>query len=371
MSIPSNQLPTELEAATQARAWRRVEQVILDNFHKPDIQAIMATLACAAAHRVREFPPAWPLLIAPPGSMKTALVEGLQGLPRVYFVDKVTPGTFISGQLDKHGRRKKSASLLHRIGPDGVLICPDFSTMLSGNSQVRDDVFSQLRRIYDGHYSEKGSEDDPSGGTGWTGRLTYLAGVTPTVDEHQRAFGPLAERFIRIRWQRASGDEAGLSAMKQTEAVKNELREALHALLLPFWQPQAIKAPELSYTYELCLAKLGEFTVRARAHVPRDNNHKIDGTPQIESNTRLPQQQAQVARGWAAHMGHSEVGLEHIEVAERTAYDSIPPVRRAVIEAQRNGKSPHSLGIAKAVIQRAIEDLREVGIEDGQERFRH
>ena len=78
------------------------------------------------------------MLVAPPGSLKTELLNALDGLPTLHMIDSVTPQTFISGQLDDPGKVKQgSPSLLIRIGPSGTIVYPDFSTVLAMNSDKR------------------------------------------------------------------------------------------------------------------------------------------------------------------------------------------------------------------------------------------
>jgi hypothetical protein len=74
-----------------------IEDKLQRNFEKPDIEAAKLLFASVAAHRIVQYPPAWIMAIAPSGSMKTALLDTLQDLPSVHFVDEVTTNTFISG----------------------------------------------------------------------------------------------------------------------------------------------------------------------------------------------------------------------------------------------------------------------------------
>lgn len=364
MSVLNSQVSATPDPQTQARAWQRVEQVILDNFHEPEIQAAKVLFACLAAHRITNHPPAWLLLIAPPGSMKTVLLESLQGLPNTLLVDEVTPNTFISGKLDEPGKsRRASPSLLHRIGSDGVLINADFSTTLSMEPHKRAAVLSQLRRIYDGCYSRQFGTDENLQEREWRGRLTFLAGVTPEVNQYHSVFQSLGERFLRVRWERAGGDDAALCAMQQTDEVKEQLCASVHELLLPVFRQSAVWAPELSYSSQVYLAKLGEETVKARAFIKRDSRtREILDAPQIESNTRLPQQLAQVSRGWAVLMGRCSVELSDLDLAQRSANDSIPPIRLAILRAHEAGVNPYTLGLPPSAVKYAIQDLQSVGL---------
>ena|ERR1022692_2001486 len=96
------------------------------------MQSARAVYAAVAAHRLMGVP-CWLINVTPPGSIKTELIDGLKGVPGFHSIDKVTPGTFISGQIQdpKQKRAGCSPSLLHRIGPSGIIGLPDFFTILS------------------------------------------------------------------------------------------------------------------------------------------------------------------------------------------------------------------------------------------------
>src|SRR5205814_8795874 len=113
--------------------------------------------------------------------------------------------TFISGMVNEPGaKRTAPASLLHRIGSDGILVIADFSTYATISPKQQAMVMAQLRRIYDGHFSrEFGTPNDPDNKREWHGRLTVIAGGTPDVDRQRLMNQSLGERLIRKRWQRA------------------------------------------------------------------------------------------------------------------------------------------------------------------------
>src|SRR5258708_1602015 len=92
---PILQIMPEVRSAT----WQNVEEAILKHHHQPDLQAARAVCASVAAHYLKGAP-VWPMLVAPPGSMKTHLLGGFDGLPGFHFIDNLTPQTFISGQLE-------------------------------------------------------------------------------------------------------------------------------------------------------------------------------------------------------------------------------------------------------------------------------
>jgi hypothetical protein len=284
--------------------WQAVEAVLKQHHHNVDTEAARAVYSAVAAHRLAGAP-VWPMLVAPPGSLKTELVNALVGLPKVHMIDSVTPQTFISGQLDEPGRFKVgSPSLLHRIGQDGIIVYPDFSTVLAMNADKKAAVLADMRRIYDGKLRKEFGTSENAKDHEWTGRITFLVAVTGEIDRHYSVFNALGERFVMIRWPRAGGIEAGLAAMNQDGArATEELRVAVNELFARL----ANRQPVLSRDLQVRIAALSEIAVRARTHVPRDGYSKaIVYVPEPESNTRLAQQLAQVAKGSALLDGKAD-----------------------------------------------------------------
>jgi len=314
----------------EPEAWQNVEQVLLSNFQHPDIEAAKVLYACAAAHRIADSPPAWLMMIGPPGSLKTVLLEALRYVSAsIHLVDEVTSNTFISGKIDDPRKSKQaSASLLCRIGDEGVLVNADFGTVINMNRNVRGSVLSQLRRVYDGHLSREFGTDENLKERSWEGRLTLLVAATPDVDKHHAIFQALGERFLYLRLHRTGGVKAAVRAMQQREQVKWDLAGAVCGFLCPTFEQKAVTPPNIPPDYLERLGWLGEFVVRARADVPRHRyTRQIEGQTVVESNTRCPQQLAQVTRGWAVLSDRSEVDDEDFALARRVAFDSIPPVR--------------------------------------------
>lgn len=269
--------------------------------------------------------------------MKTELLKSCEGLPRVHLIDELKENTFISGELDRPGHaRTVPASLLHRIGEDGIIIVRDFSTILEMSTDRRGKILSQLRRIYDRQLRREFGASENLDEREWKGRITLLAGTTPEGDRYYSVLGALGDRFVQVRWARAGSHEAALRAMEQNVDVSVKLRKLAREFLYPILGQSNVVAPEFPITLMTRLVHFSEFIVHARAHVPRSSGgHDIDGLPQIESNTRLPQELVQLGRGWAALMGHEQITEEDFELLVRAGCADAPnPPRGAGTRAR-------------------------------------
>lgn len=340
--------------------WQDVESTLYDHYYEPDIEAARALYSAIAAHYL-PGPAVWPMIVAPPGSMKTELVQAMDGVPRLHLIDRLTQNSFISGQIDDKAKpRNGSASLLQRIGADGIIVYPDFSTILSMNSEARGSILAQMRRIYDGRLrNEYGTSENLADRT-WTGRITFAVATTPDVDQQYSMFQTLGERFVMVRWNRPNGVEAAICAMNQDRpTAQRELRDVVNRLLNELDRTEPSVAPDL----QLRIAALSEFAVRARTHVPREGYSKaVIYEPEAEAPTRLAQQLIQLAKGSAMLDRQLTVDDADFKIARRAAFDSIPASRRKIIDAIISEQGIKLASVAKSTRAYAVEDLRIQGL---------
>jgi hypothetical protein len=387
-------------ASIQRELWNNVEALLTTNYHQSDIQSVKVVLSTVAAHYLESYTTCWLMLIAPSGSLKTAILNALVGIPNFHMIDQVTPNTFISGKTDDSGpegeskqdkafakayksletsmpirktheqedthrriakaRQMTNPSLLHRIGETGIIALPDFSTILEMHESSRNVIFAQMRRLHDGSLRrEFGTVSDTPGEREYHGRITFLAAVTPEVDNYHKMFSSLGDRFLRVRWPRSGGCGAMKSATRQDKAIPKALLQAIQSFIALAMTPR--HTPVVPPFIEERTGNLSEFVCHARAHVHREKG-EIMGEPSIESNTRLPQELMQVGRGWASLMGQLEVDEEAFGLMERVAWDCIPPTRRHVLECLRDGQPVYGGSQSSNGITRAIEELKAIGL---------
>ncbi len=149
---------------------------------------------------------------------------------------------------------------------------------------------------------------------------------------------------------------------QDVERKKRELIEAVHGVLnaLPAFDP----AP--SPAFQAMIAALAEFSVRARSYVQRNSYgaREIISIPDPESPTRMAQQLAQLAKGSALLGGRAEVNALDHRVAQRAAFDSIPPIRRKLIDAWLSGMPLDSKSMPGSTRLYATGDLEAVKLAE-------
>ena len=350
--------------ANSSAQWNTVVEVMQRRFHDADVQGARAVCAAVAAHRLKGQP-VWPMAVAPPGSLKTEILDALRGLPHVHFIDSVTPNTFISGQILEGQQARQAPGLLDRVGQSAILVIADFSTVLSMNGDKRASILADMRRIFDGDLRKEYGTTE--GSREWTGRITFLVAATPDVDLHYAIFQTLGERFLMVRWHRPGGVEAAIKAMNQDiPAAKAEMMAAVHALFKRL--PEEGADVSLTEGHQLQLAALADFTVRARTQVPRDRSKEIIYTPEPEAATRLAQQLCQLAKGSALLVGRTAVEGEDFDLVQRVAFDCIPATRRQVLDhviQSENSQDPADPNVPPSSLFYCREDLQTLELLNG------
>lgn len=151
------------------------------------------------------------------------------------------------------------------------------------------------------------------------------------------------------------------------------MKAAVHNLLEGRDQPKPVLSDEMITR----IGALTEVGVIARTAVQWSYDKRdIEGITQPESNTRLPQQLAALARGAAYLDGHQEVNEDDFALVKRVTFDSMPPARKAIIEALWQGTDLKDIVIARgagplrpipgSTLSYALKDLEELGLVSGR-----
>src|SRR4029453_3468462 len=161
------------------------------------------------------------LLVGPSGSGKTEIVTATFDAPGVWGLSSLTPQTLLSG----FERKGEPASLLLQIGDFGILAFKDLTTVLTMHREARAQIIGQLREVADG-------KTEKSFGNGlrleWQGKLGFLAGVTPVIDEQHSFLAIMGERFLLYRMPEVSRQDIARRSMAR-RGHEPELRERIRA----------------------------------------------------------------------------------------------------------------------------------------------
>jgi len=330
--------------------------------HLPDTGALDFVLGVVAANRL-DGDPVWGLLIAPPGGGKTEILNAVYGLEDTHPTGTLTEASLLSGTPKKETPANAKGGLLREIGDRGIIVCKDFGSVLSMNRDARSAVLAALREVYDGAWTRHVGTD--GGRTlSWAGRVGLLGGCTPTIDRHHAVMGAMGERFTLYRLPEVDPDVRAREALRHSgreRAMRSQLGEAARAVLGTLGLPRERSDDETDR-----LIALATFVVRARSAVERDGySRDIELVPGSEAPTRLVIVLDRLRGGLDA------IGCERADawqVVTKTALDSIPALRLAVLDTLYAEDDLDTNALATAVLhpavttRRALEDLTAHGL---------
>lgn len=329
--------------------------------HLPDPSALLAVLATVAANLL-PGDPVWLMLVGVPSSGKSEIIQSVNRLPGVHLAATLTEGALLSGTSRKERAQSAKGGLLREVGDFGIVVAKDFGSALSMNRDTRAALFAALREIYDGDWTRHVGTD---GGQAlhWTGKVGFIAGVTPAIDRHHEALASLGDRFFLFRLpqtQEADQAQTALRFVGCEKQMRQELGDAVVALFEGITIPSAV-ARLREVEIEL-LSSLATFAAHSRSTVVRDSyTRDIELIPGAEAPARLALALAQLLSGLRV------IGVDEGKawsIVFKTAFDSMPAIRRQVLDVINRAATPlqtaevaAAAGYPTNTTARALEDL--------------
>ena len=292
-----------------------------------DTDALDAVLAAAAVEQL-DGDPLWLLLVSGSGNAKTETAQALAGAGATVTSTVSSPGALLSATSQKDRAKDATGGLLRKLGPRGVLVIKDVTSILSMNKDARAEVLAALREVYDGHWSRNVGSD--GGRTlDWHGRLVVVGAVTTAWDKAHAAIASMGDRFVLVRMDSRRGrQKAGRQAIGNTgheAAMREDLASVVGALL----RRDLIRDTALTADETERLLAAADLVTLARTGVEFDYRGDVVDAHAPEMPTRFAKQLAQVMRG-AVSLG---MDREHgLRLAIRCARDSMPPLRLAIVD---------------------------------------
>jgi hypothetical protein len=201
--------------------FEELENFVKENFLVADPGILRLVVAVIIANRL-PGDPVWLFIISPPSGFKSEIIRAMDGIHGIYHLSSLTPKTLISGQQRSPG---SETSLLMKVNPGTIFTFKDFTTILQMNYVQRDEIFSQLREVYDGQFKKTfgtGLEVD------WKGKIGFIAGVTEAVDIYQKMYSTLGERFLQYRMtqpDRKSATRMGMANSDKIYDIRKQMNE--------------------------------------------------------------------------------------------------------------------------------------------------
>lgn len=336
---------------------------VQDYLYFPTPDPLYLVLGTIAGNMMKGSP-IWLVLIGAPSSGRTIMLETLANLapkyekgekgpkPGVHIVGAIKgPGALLSATSMNERTKESTGGLLQYIGPRGIIVMKDFTSMLSMAKESLGETISALREAFDGRYSRPVGSD---GGRHieWRGRLGFLAASTPAIDRHSAAIGDLGERWVYYRYLETDGYGETIKALgvRDPEAMMNELRGHVQNFVEALELDWNEERRDLDMFEKNKLYAMSSLICAARSGVPRDpyQGNEVTDIAAKEAPPRIAQELGQL------YLGLERIGLETNEswrLVGKVALDSVRQLRMATLLALHGSQLPMKVKELKMVIR--------------------
>lgn len=328
-----------------------------------DVEALDIVLSAAAVERL-DGDPVWLLLVSGSGNAKTETVGALAGAGAFVTSTITSEGALLSATASKDKAKDATGGLLRKIGPRGLLVVKDVTSILSMNSDQRGQVLAALREVYDGKW-ERNVGTDGGRTLTWHGRIVLIGAVTTAYDRAHGVIAAMGDRFALVRVDSTKGRvSSGKQALRNVGSevqMRVDLSEAAGAVLNTV-SPSGSDLSEDAMDELLCAANL---VTMARTAVEKDFKGNPEWAHAPEVPTRFAKMLGQVVRGALG------IGLDHdyaLALALRVARDSVPPLRLQCLldvadcPQTRTSEVTKRLQVPRSTIDRALQELHILGL---------
>lgn len=355
-------------------------RVVRESMHMPDTSPMMAALGCIAANYMMG-PPVWLMLISPPSSGKTQIINSCMPLPHCYSAGQAKNSSaylthdkeFGQGGMLSYPRRDKDGIETGGIGDFGILLYTEFSSILSLPQEQREEVIAVHRQIYDGYYSR---QFGASGGRKleWSGKCGSLGAVTMAIDNHSLT-ADLGERWIYYRFPPSDIKAQADAALFHHDTDPRDTTAEFRAAVLDIFNEAKIKLDEtrkpLDSHESQQLAELAAVACKMRGVVVRDRfSHDIISSPQPEGAGRIAKALA------GMYSGLNRIGLVNDwcwNITRKIGIDSAPALRFEILRAIKDcettdGVVPSTteitnrLKVSRKTGERNLQDMEKLGV---------
>jgi hypothetical protein len=311
------------------------------------LQVIAATVVSVELER-----PAWLMVVGPPSSGKTELMDLFRSVRNYHRISILTAKTLFSGSPSARG-----GLLIREVGAKGILAFPDFTTVTHASTSSRRDIFNHLRVVYDGRAGADSGLPVESG-LQWEGRVALIGSTTESIERHKIAMADLGERLLYFQHFPPPAvapmeiDNSGLRGFKAeaSEGAVAFIEEAVRRL----------PTTQITEQMNADLYRMAQIVARSRAVVYRDGTaREITAVLTPEHPHRVHHALQSLTRSLIAigspdplsllrHSVLSTLPVRRFELMEQLlgAVDPVP--LHVILEMTR---------LSKVVIRRELEDM--------------
>lgn len=303
--------------------------------------------------------PIWLMIVGGSSSGKTELVNLLNKIDFSHGISNLTENTFLSSMKLSNGQE---ASLLHRIGSNGMITMKDYTSILQMSEQKRDVIISQMREIYDGKLEKLAGNGQSQK---WTGKINFIGACTEMIYDYEEKTAGMGHRTINYMMPAQDRIKTTKRARKNNSDIQEKrerLQDAVAEYVRDFLATMPPELPEIEDTFSEELIKLADFSTLARSPTVRDYKGEIKYAPAPEMPMRMFQSLYTLCRVLRLmYDGYITPNIK--KVVTRLCFDSIPKQQRLALYQLASHKNVTAKGAAEALnlptntVRKALEDL--------------
>jgi hypothetical protein len=330
--------PIPINAPQEDAAIDRLISRLREHLYLPDPNEAYFFYGCVAANMI-EGPPVWPMIVGQPGCGKTEYLKSIGEIPKTYPANGVKgEGSFLSATSKKDIAKDATGGLLKQVGECGALVMKDYTSIIAMDPKTAREIMQILRQCYDGHWDREVGVDGAKTMV-WQGKLALYTGCTSAIDGFSSGQAVLGERFIvwRIPPIREQNYEKARRVLLNKPGWDKEVALEVACFFESLDLGYMKQHPRREFTRQRLagFCDWGGYLLGVDLPVMRDwQSKEIIGPTEEESETRV-----------TGALGHLYLGMELIEVPEfsrwkvleRVAKDSMPAMRRVVLDMAYEG----------------------------------
>lgn len=273
--------------------------------------------------------PIWLLIIGGPSSGKSELCQSINKVPFVYPVSTLSENTWLSNMPSRNG---EETSLLHRIGPSGIVTMKDYTSVLSMRPERRETIVSQMREIYDGFISKEAGNGNSQK---WEGKINWIGAVTESAYLKEGDSASMGRRTInyimpsqdrKLTTKRAVQNNKDID--KKREKIQDLVAETIQYVIENFSEEEL---PEISENLTEKLIDLSDFVTAVRSPTERNFKGDLVLVPSQEMPMRVFQMFLTLARILVL-LNDNEECDQIDDILFKIAMDSIPKQRMLTLK---------------------------------------
>lgn len=351
----------------------RCVAVVREYMHMPDTSPVFAALGCIAANYMKG-PPVWLMLVSPPSSGKTQIIQSCIPMPFCREAGQAKNSSAFLTHSKSRGLggmlspplKDEDGNEIGGIGDFGILLYTEFSNVLSLGPDQRDEVIAILRQIYDGRVVRQYGMD---GGRvlEWEGKCGALGAVTAAIDDNVLS-GDLGERWIYYRFPpsdiKAQADSVLYAHGEDPAERTAEFRQAIFDVFTEAKIEKDQKRRAFTDTERQRLAVLAAVACKLRGTVRRDRyTREITSHPQTEGAGRITNALA------GMFLGMEKIGLIpkwSWQITHKIAVNSAPAMRLEVLRAIQDAEYLKKMDPKKSVATTDVTNLLKVSRKTGE-----